>query len=138
MYLCINVLFSLNIPVSCINQYAELAYSLRATEKSDVYSFGVLLLELLTGRSPSDQQFEGEMDIVSWVSFHWAEQNPAAVLDPKLSNDASDYMVKALSIAILCTAQLPSERPTMREVVKMLINIDPSSSTRRAKNKNDK
>ncbi|CAD6235663.1 unnamed protein product [Miscanthus lutarioriparius] len=116
----------------------ELAYSLKATEKSDVYSFGVVLLELLTGRSPSDQQFDGERDIVSWVSFHLAEQNPAAVLDPKVSNDASDYMIKALNIAILCTTQLPSERPTMREVVKMLIDIDPSSTARRAKNKNDK
>jgi vacuolar-type H+-ATPase subunit C/Vma6 len=93
---------------------------------------------LLTGRSPTDQQFDGERDIVSWVSFHLAEQNPAAVLDPKVSNDASDYMIKALNIAILCTSQLPSERPTMREVVKMLIDIDPSSTARRAKNKNDK
>ena len=93
---------------------------------------------MLTGRSPTDQQFDGEMDIVTWVSFHLAEQNPTAVLDPKVSNDSSEYMIKALNIAILCTAQLPSERPTMREVVKMLIDNDPSSTTGRAKNKNDK
>ncbi|XP_062207649.1 receptor protein-tyrosine kinase CEPR2-like [Phragmites australis] len=116
----------------------ELAYSLKATEKSDVYSFGVVLLELLTGRSPTDQHFGGEQDIVSWVSLHLADQNPAAVLDPKVSNVASDDMIKALNIAILCTVQLPSERPTMREVVKMLVDIDPSSTTGRAKNKNDK
>jgi len=116
----------------------ELAYSLKATEKSDVYSFGVVLLELLTGRSPTDQQFDGEMDIVTWVSFHLAEQNPTAVLDPKVSNDSSEYMIKALNIAVLCTAQLPSERPTMTEVVKMLMDNDPSSTTGRAKNKNDK
>uniref|UniRef100_A0A0A9FV67 Uncharacterized protein n=1 Tax=Arundo donax TaxID=35708 RepID=A0A0A9FV67_ARUDO len=77
------------------------------------------------------------MDIVSWVSFHLAEQNPAAILDPKVSNDASDDMIKTSNIAVLCTAQLPSERPTMREVVKMLIDIDPTSTTGRAKNKND-
>ncbi|PWZ31074.1 Receptor-like protein kinase HSL1 [Zea mays] len=118
----------------------ELAYSLNATEKSDVYSFGVVLLELLTGHSPTDQQFGGEKDIVSWVSFHLAEKDPAAVLDPKVSNDASDHnhMMKALHIAILCTTQLPSERPTMREIVKMLTDIDPSSTARRAKNKTDK
>lgn len=115
----------------------ELAYSLKATEKSDVYSFGVVMLELLTGRSPTDQQFDGELDIVSWVSSHLTGQNPAAVLDPKVSNYASDDMIKVLIIAILCTVQLPSERPTMREVVKMLIDIDPSSKIGRAKNKND-
>lgn len=116
----------------------ELAYSLKATEKSDVYSFGVVLLELLTGRPPTDQQFDGEIDIVSWVSLHLAEQKPAAALDPKISNDNLDHMIKALNIAILCTAQLPSERPTMREVVNMLIDIDPSSTAGRAKKKNDK
>ena len=93
---------------------------------------------MLTGRSPTDQQFDSEMTIVSWVSFHLAEQSPTAVLDPKVSNDSSEYMIKALNIAVLCTAQLPSERPTMREVVKMLIDNDPSSTTGRAKNKNDK
>lgn len=108
------------------------------TEKSDVYSFGVVLLELLTGRSPTDQQFGGEKDIVSWVSFHLAEKDHASVLDPKVSNDASDHMMKALHIAILCTTQLPSERPTMREIVKMLTDIDPSSKARRAKNKTNK
>lgn len=93
---------------------------------------------MLTGFSPTDEQFDGKTDIVSWVSSHLTEQNPEAVLDPKVSNGASDYMIKALNIAILCTAQLPSERPTMREVVKMLINNDPSCTTRRAKNKNNK
>lgn len=116
----------------------ELAYSLKVTEKSDVYSFGIVLLELLTGRSPSDQQFDGELDIVSWVSSHLANQNPAAVLDPKVSSHASEDMTKVLNIAILCTVQLPSERPTMREVVKMLIDIDSISANGKAKNKNDK
>ncbi|KAG8078657.1 hypothetical protein GUJ93_ZPchr0007g6343 [Zizania palustris] len=116
----------------------ELAYSLKVTEKSDVYSFGVVLLELLTGRSPTGQHLDGELDIVSWVSSHLGSQNSAAVLDPKVSSHASEDMTKVLNIAILCTAQLPSERPTMREVVKMLIDIDSSSTIGKAKNKNDK
>lgn len=101
----------------------ELTYSLKATEKSDVYSFGVVLLELLTERSPTDQQFDGELDIVSWASSHLAGQNTADVLDPRVSNYASEDMIKVLNIAIVCTVQVPSERPTMREVVKMLIDI---------------
>ncbi|KAG4933500.1 hypothetical protein JHK87_047502 [Glycine soja] len=31
------------------------AYTLKVDEESDVYSFGVVLLELLTGRKPSQQ-----------------------------------------------------------------------------------
>jgi hypothetical protein len=59
-----------------------------------------------------------------------------AVLGPKVSNGVSDDMIKILSIALLCTIQLPSEGPTMREVVKMLIAIDPSSTIGRVKSKN--
>jgi hypothetical protein len=97
-----------------------------------------VLLELLTGRSPTDIKFDRGLDIVSWVSFHLADQNPTAILDSKVSKGVSDDMIKILNIAILCTAQLPSERPTMREVVKMLIDVDPSSTTGRLKHKNHK
>ncbi|KAG8092805.1 hypothetical protein GUJ93_ZPchr0012g20881 [Zizania palustris] len=40
-----------------------------ATEKSDVYSFGVLLLELVTGKRPTDSCFlKKGLNIVGWVS----------------------------------------------------------------------
>jgi serine/threonine protein kinase len=39
-----------------------------ATEKSDVYSFGVLLLELVTGKRPTDACFlKKGLNIVGWV-----------------------------------------------------------------------
>jgi serine/threonine protein kinase len=39
-----------------------------ATEKSDVYSFGVLLLELVTGKRPTDSCFiKKGLNIVGWV-----------------------------------------------------------------------
>lgn len=40
----------------------------RATVKGDVYSFGVVLLELLTGRKPTDEAFiEEGTKLVTWV-----------------------------------------------------------------------
>lgn len=42
----------------------------KATAKGDVYSFGVVLLELLTGKKPTDEAFiEEGTKLVSWVSF---------------------------------------------------------------------
>lgn len=40
----------------------------RATEKTDVYSFGVLVLEILSGKRPTDASFiEKGLNIVGWV-----------------------------------------------------------------------
>jgi len=40
----------------------------RATEKTDVYSFGVLVLEILSGKWPTDASFiEKGLNIVGWV-----------------------------------------------------------------------
>ncbi|XP_072981155.1 uncharacterized protein [Typha angustifolia] len=112
----------------------ELAYSLKVTEKTDVYSFGVVLLELLTGHSPIETQFGEGKDIVSWVSTHLNCQDSVDVLDPRVSTSAKDEMKKVLKVAILCTSTLPTARPTMREVMNMLIDVDPCSPMARTKN----
>lgn len=42
----------------------------QATDKSDVYSFGVLLLELVTGKRPTDSSFTSRgLNIVGWVDI---------------------------------------------------------------------
>ncbi|XP_020107626.1 receptor-like protein kinase HSL1 [Ananas comosus] len=108
----------------------ELAYSLKATEKTDVYSFGVVLLELLTGLSAFEPQFGEGNDIVCWVSAHLNSQNSSQVLDPRVPISAKDDMIKVLKIAALCITKLPTTRPTMREVVNMLIDADPCNVLR--------
>lgn len=114
---------------------AELAYTLKVTEKSDVYSFGVVLLELLTGRGAIEETYGEGRDIVYWVSIHLHDyQNVLKVLDHKLASDlVQDDMIKVLKIALLCTAKLPSLRPIMRDVVKMLIDAKPGTSKARDK-----
>ncbi|KAK4413332.1 Receptor protein-tyrosine kinase CEPR2 [Sesamum alatum] len=105
----------------------EMAYSIKVTEKSDVYSFGVVLLELVTGKKPIDDDYGEGKDLVYWVSTHLNNrENVLKVLDHKVATElVQDDMIKVLKIATLCTSKLPNLRPSMKEVVKMLIDAEP-------------
>ena len=107
--------------------YAELAYSLKVGEKSDVYSFGVVLLELVTGRRPIEDEYGEGKDMVYWVSTHlYDHKDVLKVLDQKAVSDlVQDAMIKVLKVATLCTTKLPNLRPTMKDVVKMLVDAEP-------------
>lgn len=53
---------------SSIYYCPEYMQSGRATQKTDVYSFGVLLLEIVSGKRPTDASFiEKGLNIVGWV-----------------------------------------------------------------------
>lgn len=99
----------------------------RVTPKADVYSYGVLLLELLTARAPW-QAAKGEdgVDLPRWVQSVVKERWTAEVFDEDLTkyiDIEEEEMVQMLHIAITCVAPSPDQRPTMKEVVKLLEDI---------------
>jgi serine/threonine protein kinase len=101
---------------------AEYAFTMKITSKCDVYSFGVVLLELLTGRLPV-QSIELGGDLVSWVKNSISSKKELRhIFDSRLqvNNIVLAEMVNVLKIALLCTSMSPLERPSMREVVRML------------------
>ncbi|MCL7027647.1 hypothetical protein MKW94_001814, partial [Papaver nudicaule] len=102
------------------------SYTSRATTKCDVYSFGVVLMELITGKKPVEAEFGESKNIIYWISCKVETKEGAVeVLDKRLLGLFRDEMIKVLRIAIRCTAKAPSHRPTMNEVVQLLIEADP-------------
>lgn len=103
---------------------AEYAYTMKITEKCDIYSYGVVLLELLTGRMPV-QPLDHGGNLVTWVRNYIQHHSLSpGVLDERLvSRDQGvvSHMITVMKIALLCTSMSPFDRPTMREVVFMLI-----------------
>ncbi|KAF6991219.1 hypothetical protein CFC21_008328 [Triticum aestivum] len=98
----------------------EYAAALQLTEKSDVYSFGIMLLEVITGRSPILQCPE-PTNIIQWVRQHLARGNIEDVADIRIRGDYDINSVwKVADVALKCTAQAPTQRPTMTEVVAQL------------------
>ncbi|XP_040996324.1 receptor protein-tyrosine kinase CEPR1-like isoform X1 [Juglans microcarpa x Juglans regia] len=104
----------------------EYAYSSKATTKCDVYSFGVVLMELITGKKPVELEFGEGKNIIYWVSNKVdTKEGAMEVLDNRLSGSFKDEMIQVLRIAIRCTYKAPALRPTMKEVVQLLIEADP-------------
>ncbi|KAE8678694.1 putative LRR receptor-like serine/threonine-protein kinase [Hibiscus syriacus] len=100
------------------------------TPKSDVYCFGVVLFELITGKKPigDDYPDEQEANLVTWVRGLLRENKGPKAIDPKIRDTAPVYqMEEALKIAYLCTADLPTKRPSMQQIVGLLKDIEPSA-----------
>ncbi|PKA47483.1 Receptor-like protein kinase HSL1 [Apostasia shenzhenica] len=104
----------------------EYAYSSKATTKCDVYSFGVVLMELITGKKPIEAEFGENKNITCWVSSKMAIREEALdVLDKRLSaSPFKEEMIQVLQIALRCTCSSPALRPSMNEVVQLLIELD--------------
>ncbi|KAM6540561.1 hypothetical protein CsatB_005008 [Cannabis sativa] len=89
--------------------------SRRATAKSDVYAFGILLLELLTGKHPSQHPFLLPTDVQDWVR---------AMRDDDVGEDGQLGMLT--EVACICSLTSPEQRPAMWQVLKMIQEIKDS------------
>lgn len=95
-------------------------------EKSDLYSFGVVLMELVTGRRPIEPEFGDTKDIVDWVCGKLkTKESVMSLVDSTIPEFYKENAIKVLKVAILCTARLPTLRPSMRTVVQMLEEAKP-------------
>ena len=106
---------------------SEYAYSLKATEKSDVYSTGIVLVELVSGKMPTDEIF-GTDKMVRWVELHieMGESSRTELIDSALKSILPNEECAAfgvLEIALQCTKTTPAERPSSRQVCDSLVHL---------------
>ncbi|XP_076947603.1 LRR receptor-like serine/threonine-protein kinase FEI 2 [Bidens hawaiensis] len=99
----------------------EYLQSGRATMKSDVYSFGVLLLELITGKRPTDPTFvKRGLNVVGWLNTLRKENRLEDVVDNRCTDADATTVEAVLEIAGRCTEANPDDRPSMQEVLQFI------------------
>ncbi|TXG58780.1 hypothetical protein EZV62_016609 [Acer yangbiense] len=119
----------------------------------DIYSYGVLLLEMFTGKRPTDSKFEDDMSIYNFVlmalpnhvmdlidpSMLFEEENDeerspnhkeqkAIIIDndPQASiqsREIEEHLVSVMRIGLACSTTSPRERMPMKDILKNLYAI---------------
>jgi serine/threonine protein kinase len=112
--------------------HEEYGYGSKPSTKGDVYSYGVMLLEMITGKSPLEQSFGGDMDLTKWVRDNFPRQ-AHDVVDKRLISAIMDaisegvqesnteqlllncLLVPMMEVALSCVAQSPDKRNSMHD-----------------------
>ncbi|GJS90165.1 putative receptor protein kinase ZmPK1 [Tanacetum coccineum] len=107
------------------------------TSKVDVFSYGVVMLEMITGKSPlcmhqaDDENCKTEHGLVNWVrdKIHefdgsltesWVDK----IVDPSIRSEYDrSTMENLVKIALQCAEEDREARPSMSQVVDVLIHL---------------
>nr|XP_034582205.1 probable LRR receptor-like serine/threonine-protein kinase At1g56130 isoform X1 [Setaria viridis] len=103
--------------------YLAPEYAMRGqlTEKADVFAFGVVVLEVVSGRSNTDNSLEERNVYLLERAWGLYEGNqPLQILDPRLEEFYAEEVLRVIRVALICTQGSPHQRPAMSRVVAML------------------
>ncbi|KAK9104352.1 hypothetical protein Scep_021196 [Stephania cephalantha] len=108
----------------------ELANVASPTAASDVYSFGVVVLEVVCGKRPIDTWSEDEPLLIDWVRDLYEERRLSEGADEKIGGEYKvEEMEIVMKLGLACCHPDPSHRPTMKDVVAVLIGEDQAPTT---------
>lgn len=123
----------------------EYAFMGKASRKSDVFSFGIMLLEVFTGKRPTDPMFVDGLSLRQWVS-QALPSRLIEVVDTKILQDEeihhicfdhqpetsvgsssirtnSSILTSVFELGLMCSSESAEQRMAMKDVVFKLQDI---------------
>ncbi|XP_017984237.1 PREDICTED: probable LRR receptor-like serine/threonine-protein kinase At3g47570 [Theobroma cacao] len=119
--------------------YAAPEYGLgsEVSADGDVYSYGILLLEMMTGKKPTDEMFDGGLNLHKFARMALANQ-VMDIVDPTLLNNGGELaaennrlrhsnsdrikecLISVIRIGVACSMESPQERMEISNAVSEL------------------
>ncbi|KAK9923333.1 hypothetical protein M0R45_031758 [Rubus argutus] len=92
--------------------------------KTDVFSFGVLLLEIVSGKkNNSNYHSSNQLNLIGYAWQLWNEDRGSELVDPALCESCPiTEVLRCIHVGLLCVQDHAADRPTMPDVVSMLLN----------------
>ncbi|XP_051215015.1 LRR receptor-like serine/threonine-protein kinase RPK2 [Lolium perenne] len=107
----------------------EYAMTCRVSDKADVYSYGVVLMELISDKKALDPSFSpygNGFNIVAWACMLLRQgRGREFFVDGLWDVGPHDDLIEVLHLAVMCTVESLSVRPTMKQVVQRLKQLQP-------------
>ena len=99
----------------------------------DVYSYGILLLEMFTGKRPTDHMFSDSLNLHKFTKMAFSEQ-VASIADSTLfqekdnglnqssasGQEIEECLISIFKAGIACSEELPRNRLAINEVLTQL------------------
>ncbi|WVZ96389.1 hypothetical protein U9M48_042034 [Paspalum notatum var. saurae] len=128
----------------------EYGFGSKPSIEGDVYSYGIIILEMLTGKRPTDEMFTNGLNLHKFVEKSFPEKI-AEVLDPCLvssledadMDDNLDYkhdgttgvkscIMHLFKLGLSCSVETPKDRPNMHDVYAEVITIKEAGTCSRS------
>lgn len=120
---------------------AEYGLGRKISREGDIYGYGIIILELITGKRPTDEMFNVGLSLHKFVE-EALPHNIGEILDPNIILDLEDddmsnslehknhatvrmmsNIMRLAKLGLSCSVEAPKDRPTTQDVYAEVIAI---------------